>query len=46
MILLQTAGEYSIQWDDTNDNGISAQSGNYILRLQAESVMQTQKSYS
>ncbi len=39
----QAAGEYSIQWNGTNDNEISAPSGTYLIRLQTESVTQTQK---
>jgi FlgD Ig-like domain len=40
---MQSAGEYSIRWDGTDEHGRHVASGTYLLRLTTPSVTLTQK---
>jgi flagellar hook assembly protein FlgD len=39
----QTAQQYKIQWDGTNDNGVKVASGIYIYQLRSDNNLATKK---
>jgi flagellar hook assembly protein FlgD len=39
----QTAKQYKIQWDGTNDNGVKVASGIYIYQLRSDTNLATKK---
>jgi hypothetical protein len=39
----QTAGSYHVYWNGTDDNGLKAPSGGYIIRMETEETAQAQR---
>lgn len=39
----QTAGSYQVYWNGVDENGVTASTGTYIIRMQTESVTHIQK---
>jgi len=39
----QTAGSYHVYWNGTDDNGLKAPSGGYIIRMETEEATQAQR---